>query len=40
MYVGVVIVLLLIGGVLGFNGEEMIYLVLIDIFMCGIVILL
>ncbi|EEO3825219.1 purine permease [Listeria monocytogenes] len=40
MYAGAVIVPLLIGGALGFNGEEMTYLVSIDIFMCGIATLL
>ncbi|WP_099222224.1 nucleobase:cation symporter-2 family protein [Listeria costaricensis] len=40
MYAGAVIVPLLIGGALGFNGEQMTYLVSIDIFMCGIATLL
>ncbi|KMT61266.1 xanthine permease [Listeria fleischmannii 1991] len=40
MYVGAVIVPLLIGGALGFNTEQMTYLVSIDIFMCGIATLL
>lgn len=40
MYAGAVIVPLLIGAALGFNGEEMTYLVSIDIFMCGIATLL
>jgi xanthine permease len=40
MYAGAVIVPLLIGGALGFNTEQMTYLVSIDIFMCGIATLL
>ncbi len=40
MYAGAVIVPLLIGGALGFNAEQMTYLVSIDIFMCGIATLL
>ncbi|WP_163654067.1 nucleobase:cation symporter-2 family protein [Listeria sp. PSOL-1] len=40
MYAGAVIVPLLIGGALSFSGEQMTYLVSIDIFMCGIATLL
>ncbi|MHC5253117.1 nucleobase:cation symporter-2 family protein [Listeria kieliensis] len=40
MYAGAVIVPLLIGGALGFSGEQMTYLVSIDIFMCGVATLL
>lgn len=36
MYAGAVIVPLIIGGALGFNSEELTYLVSIDILMCGI----
>ncbi|ALV21643.1 MAG: nucleobase:cation symporter-2 family protein [Carnobacterium sp.] len=40
MYAGAVLVPLLIGGALGFNSEQMTYLVSIDIFMCGVATLL
>lgn len=40
MYAGAVLVPLLIGGAIGFNSEQMTYLVSIDIFMCGVATLL
>ncbi len=40
MYSGAVAVPLLIGTALGFNTEQMTYLVSIDIFMCGLATLL
>ncbi|WP_077325143.1 nucleobase:cation symporter-2 family protein [Virgibacillus siamensis] len=40
MYAGAVIVPLIIGGALGFNSNELTYLVSIDILMCGIATLL
>ncbi|MFD2680627.1 nucleobase:cation symporter-2 family protein [Bacillus seohaeanensis] len=36
MYAGAVIVPLIVGGAIGLTGEELTYLVSIDIFMCGI----
>lgn len=39
MYVGVVVVFLIVGVVLGLNVKQLIYFVLIDIFMCGVVML-
>ncbi|MDR4936799.1 nucleobase:cation symporter-2 family protein [Rossellomorea marisflavi] len=40
MYAGAVIVPLIVGGALGLTGEQLTYLVSIDIFMCGIATLL
>jgi xanthine permease len=40
MYAGAVIVPLIVGGALGLSGEELTYLVSIDIFMCGIATIL
>ncbi|UXH44999.1 purine permease [Rossellomorea vietnamensis] len=40
MYAGAVIVPLIVGGALGLSGEQLTYLVSIDIFMCGIATLL
>ncbi|WP_028531158.1 nucleobase:cation symporter-2 family protein [Paenibacillus sp. UNC217MF] len=40
MYAGAVIVPLIVGGNLGFNQEQITYLVAIDLFMCGIATLL
>lgn len=40
MYAGAILVPLIIGGALGFNTEQMTYLVAIDILMCGIATLL
>lgn len=40
MYAGAVLVPLIVGGALGLSGEELTYLVSIDIFMCGIATLL
>ena len=40
MYAGAVIVPLIIGGAIGLTGEQLTYLVSIDIFMCGIASLL
>ncbi|OIU71886.1 nucleobase:cation symporter-2 family protein [Rossellomorea aquimaris] len=40
MYAGAVIVPLIVGGALGLTGEELTYLVSIDIFMCGIATIL
>jgi xanthine permease len=40
MYAGAVIVPLIVGGALGLTGEQMTYLVSIDIFMCGIATIL
>lgn len=40
MYAGAVAVPLVIGGSLGFNEEQMTYLISIDIFMCGVATLL
>ena len=40
MYAGAVAVPLLIGAGLGFNQEQMTYLISIDIFMCGVATLL
>ena len=35
MYAGAVVVPLIIGGAIGLSGEQLTYLVSIDIFMCG-----
>ena len=40
MYAGAIAVPLLIGQGLGFNSEQMTYLISIDIFMCGVATLL
>ncbi|MFL6518493.1 MAG: solute carrier family 23 protein, partial [Bacillus sp. (in: firmicutes)] len=40
MYAGAVIVPLIVGGALKFSGEQLTYLVSIDIFMCGIATIL
>lgn len=40
MYAGAILVPLIIGGALGFNAEQMTYLVAIDILMCGVATLL
>jgi xanthine permease len=40
MYAGAVIVPLIVGGALGFSGEQLTYLVSIDILMCGIATIL
>ncbi|RSK53747.1 nucleobase:cation symporter-2 family protein [Bacillus canaveralius] len=40
MYAGAVIVPLIVGGALGLTGEQLTYLVSIDIFMCGIATIL
>lgn len=40
MYAGAVIVPLIVGGALGLTGEQLTYLVSIDIFMCGIATLM
>ncbi|MFP3916733.1 nucleobase:cation symporter-2 family protein [Lysinibacillus telephonicus] len=40
MYAGAILVPIIIGGSLGFNSEQMTYLVAIDILMCGIATLL
>ncbi|MCA1053865.1 purine permease [Rossellomorea aquimaris] len=40
MYAGAVIVPLIVGGALGLSGEELTYLISIDIFMCGIATIL
>lgn len=40
MYAGAVIVPLIVGGALGLTGEQLTYLVSIDIFMCGVATLL
>lgn len=40
MYAGAVIVPLIVGGALGLSGEQLTYLVSIDIFMCGVATLL
>lgn len=40
MYAGAVVVPLIVGGALGLSGEELTYLVSIDIFMCGIATIL
>ena len=40
MYAGAVVVPLIIGGAIGLTGEQLTYLVSIDIFMCGVATLL
>jgi xanthine permease len=40
MYAGAVVVPLIVGGALGLSGEQLTYLVSIDIFMCGIATIL
>lgn len=38
MYVGVIFVFIIVGISLKFLVEEIVYLVIVDIFMCGVVI--
>lgn len=40
MYTGAILVPLIIGGALGMSGEQITYLVAIDLFMCGVATLL
>ena len=40
MYAGAVVVPLIIGGAIGLTGEQLTYLISIDIFMCGVATLL
>lgn len=40
MYGGVIVVLFIVGGVIGLIQQQFMYLVVIDLFMCGVVMLL